>query len=72
MHASDAMPAEMQAAGGFGSSSLSVKAFARAVRSHPSTYDGRDDRGRRASSGVYLCRLSAGGQVIVRRMALAR
>jgi hypothetical protein len=36
------------------------------------TWDGRDERGRPAASGVYFCRLRAGGQEVARRMTLRR
>ena len=35
-------------------------------------WDGRSDTGVNVASGVYLCRLSAGDHVLVRRMLLAR
>jgi hypothetical protein len=34
-------------------------------------WDGRDDAGRRLPSGVYFCRLEAGGKVLARRLVLA-
>lgn len=39
---------------------------------HLVTWDGRDDQGRNAASGMYLCRLVAGGQEQVRRLVLLR
>jgi hypothetical protein len=39
---------------------------------HQVVWDGRDERGRTVASGVYLCRLTAGDQKQVRRMALVR
>ena len=39
---------------------------------HRVLWGGRDASGRPAASGVYLCRLSAGGLVAVRRMLLLR
>ena len=39
---------------------------------HRVAWDGRDASGRPAATGVYLCRLSAGGEVAVRRMLLLR
>ena len=36
---------------------------------HALSWDGRDDRGRPVASGVYFCRLAAGGDVAVRRLA---
>lgn len=35
-------------------------------------WDGRDDRGRIAASGIYFCRLVAGDQVQIRRLMLLR
>ena len=43
-----------------------------AAGEHEATWDGRDDRGNRVSSGVYLCRLEAGARVATRRIALIR
>ncbi|MFA6110805.1 MAG: lamin tail domain-containing protein, partial [Candidatus Latescibacterota bacterium] len=39
---------------------------------HQWSWDGRDQEGRALASGVYLMRLSAGGQVEARRLALVR
>lgn len=39
---------------------------------HTVTWDGRDDAGAPVSSGVYLCRLNAAGEVLTRRMAVMR
>jgi hypothetical protein len=35
-------------------------------------FDGRDDAGRPLSSGVYFCRVTAGGETITRKMVIAR
>jgi hypothetical protein len=35
-------------------------------------FDGRDDRGRALASGVYFCRVRAGGTTVTRKMILAR
>lgn len=43
-----------------------------AAGEHTIGWDGRDDRGRPLASGVYLCRLEAGGEVSQRRLVLAR
>jgi hypothetical protein len=40
--------------------------------SHAVTWNGRDDRGRDVASGVYLCQLIAGNDVMIRRMVLVR
>jgi uncharacterized protein YvpB len=40
--------------------------------SHAVAWDGRDDRGRWLASGIYLCRLQAGGQLLSRKMVLLR
>ena len=39
---------------------------------HSVTWDSRDDAGREVSSGVYLCRMEAGGYRAVRRLVLVR
>ncbi len=39
---------------------------------HAVEWDGRDDRGRAVGSGVYIYRLSAGGQVLANRMVLVK
>lgn len=39
---------------------------------HRAVWDGRDDRGREAASGVYFCRLAAGGEEAAGRMVLLR
>ncbi|UCF77757.1 MAG: M20/M25/M40 family metallo-hydrolase [Candidatus Eiseniibacteriota bacterium] len=39
---------------------------------HSELWDGRTDDGRTASSGVYVCKLEAGGLVAMRKMALLR
>ncbi|MFB3909649.1 MAG: S41 family peptidase [Candidatus Eisenbacteria bacterium] len=39
---------------------------------HVAFWDGRDDRGRRVGSGVYLARLEAGGRGAERRLVLTR
>jgi hypothetical protein len=39
---------------------------------HTTTWDARDERGRRVASGVYLCRVVAGGATLIRRMVLLR
>ncbi|MBZ0270042.1 T9SS type A sorting domain-containing protein [bacterium] len=39
---------------------------------HTARWDGRADDGRNAGSGVYFCRLEAGGETTVRRMVLRR
>ena len=39
---------------------------------HRVVWDGRDDAGRRVPSGVYLCRLRAGGRVAARKMVLLK
>ena len=39
---------------------------------HQGTWDGRDDRGRAAASGVYFARLRSGGRLRVRPMVLLR
>ena len=36
------------------------------------TWDGRDDAGQRAASGVYLVRLQAGGRLCVSKVAVVR
>jgi len=35
-------------------------------------WDGTDDQGRSLASGLYLVRLKAGGQVVVRKLTLLR
>jgi len=35
-------------------------------------WNGRDDHGRDAASGVYFCRLTAGARSLVRKAVLAR
>jgi hypothetical protein len=44
----------------------------RSAGAHEVAWDGRDDAGRAVASGVYLCRLEAGGLIQVRRMVLIR
>ncbi len=39
---------------------------------HRAVWDGRDDQGRPAASGVYLCALRAAGEVVTRKMTLLR
>ncbi|MFH1570269.1 MAG: neutral/alkaline non-lysosomal ceramidase N-terminal domain-containing protein [Gemmatimonadota bacterium] len=39
---------------------------------HQLRWDGRDDAGRAVASGIYLCRLTAGGGVVTRRLAVVR
>ncbi|MBN1884366.1 MAG: T9SS type A sorting domain-containing protein [Candidatus Krumholzibacteriota bacterium] len=39
---------------------------------HVRNWDGRDRSGRPAASGVYVCRLAAGGPVVSRKMVLLR
>jgi flagellar hook assembly protein FlgD len=39
---------------------------------HTVEWDGLDNVAKPAASGVYLCRLSAGGTALVRRMLLLR
>jgi hypothetical protein len=39
---------------------------------HEVTWRGLDQQGRRVSSGVYMCRIEAGGQVVGRRMILLK
>ena len=43
-----------------------------AVGSQRIRLDGRDDRGRLLPSGVYLCRVSAEGRAVTRKMVIAR
>ena len=40
--------------------------------SHTLFWEGRDDRGRPVAAGMYFCRLTAGGQVIVHKVTLIR
>jgi FlgD Ig-like domain len=40
--------------------------------SRPMSFDGRDDEGRLLPSGVYFCRVRAGGQTLTRKMVIAR
>ncbi|MHB9028460.1 MAG: FlgD immunoglobulin-like domain containing protein [Candidatus Latescibacterota bacterium] len=39
---------------------------------HTAVWDGRDDRGRKVSSGIYMVRLDAGGKTAARKITLAR
>jgi len=39
---------------------------------HTAVWDGRDDRGARLASGVYLCRLEIDGEVLTKRMVLLK
>jgi hypothetical protein len=39
---------------------------------HRVHWDGRDEQGRTAASGAYLCRLEAGGSLLTRKMLLVR
>jgi flagellar hook assembly protein FlgD len=39
---------------------------------HGARWDGRDDRGRRAATGIYFAILDAGGTVVRTRLALLR
>jgi hypothetical protein len=39
---------------------------------HRTVWDGRDDQGRPAASGVYICALRAGGEVVTQKMTLLR
>ncbi|MFO7652601.1 MAG: FlgD immunoglobulin-like domain containing protein, partial [Candidatus Krumholzibacteriia bacterium] len=39
---------------------------------HLATWDGRDDAGRRAPAGTYLCRLVANGQIVPRHVSLVK
>ncbi|MCU0606169.1 MAG: FG-GAP-like repeat-containing protein [Candidatus Edwardsbacteria bacterium] len=50
-----------------------VKTLVRGSRpagGHCAVWDGRDDRGRPAASGIYFCRLSAGGSSDTRKMVV--
>jgi len=52
-----------------------VKVLARGILpagGHAVAWDGTDARGRRAASGVYVYRLSAGGTVLTRKMVLVK
>jgi hypothetical protein len=40
--------------------------------SRPMNFDGLDDTGRSLPSGVYFCRVRAGGQTLTRKMVIAR
>ena len=44
----------------------------RPAGSYSVTWDGRDDAGRDAGSGVYLCRMEVGDYCAVRKLALVR
>ena len=44
----------------------------RAAGSYSVTWDGRDEAGRNVASGVYLCRMVAGGYSVVRKMILMK
>jgi hypothetical protein len=39
---------------------------------HSVRWNGNDDRGQRAATGVYLCQLKAGGRSVAKRMVLIR
>jgi dipeptidase len=39
---------------------------------HSTVWDGRDDKGQKVGSGVYFCRMMAGGRTVVRKLALIR
>lgn len=39
---------------------------------HSVAWDGRDEQGLAVSSGVYFCRLSCGGETVMRKMVLAK
>ena len=78
--ASTAIPFRLEQAG---EASLSVYdvngSLVRVVRSgfnlagpHVAEWDGRDDVGRDAASGVYFCRLRSGGGEATRKMVLIR
>lgn len=45
---------------------------AQAAGDHVAVWDGRDDRGRAAPSGVYFCRLVAGGEARQQKLQLVR
>ena len=45
---------------------------ARGVGRHAIGWDGRDERGRRVASGIYLCKADVGGAAVTRRMVLLR
>ena len=52
-----------------------IARLARGVRSsgtHRVAWDGRDDRGQPVASGIYVCRLEAGGQATVHKVLLLR
>ena len=44
----------------------------RSAGTHSVAWDGRDDRGQPVGSGIYLCRLEAGGQVTAHKLLLLR
>ena len=45
---------------------------ARSAGTHSVVWDGRDDRGQPVGSGIYLCRLEAGGQTTAHKLLLMR
>jgi flagellar hook assembly protein FlgD len=44
----------------------------RPAGAHVANWDGRDDAGRAVATGIYYCRLDAGGKMLTRKMLLLK
>jgi hypothetical protein len=48
------------------------KSLVLAAGTHPAVWDGRDEQGARAASGIYFARVVQGGEAVSRAVVLLR